>query len=155
MADNYIGNRMDDYRAGRLQAASKPRRLSPSGLPLGQLSLAVDPALRVWLPQGALTAAGEVLMRTLRAAAIPVSYRAAASRQGAALAMELGARHYPDGTPAPTDHQEILLTDGQFLLPGRACICFAPGLELLAAQNALLALALPSQPSIIHVQITP
>lgn len=155
MADNYIGNRMDDYRAGRLrQESGRSRRLSPTGNHLGQLNLGIRVGLRVWLPQNALSEAGLALMRELRGAAVAVSYRAEASRRGAEPAMSLGARHYPDGAAAPAEeHQEIIVGGDRFEVVGHAVVSFAPGLELLAARNVLLLLALPIQSSTIHIHI--
>lgn len=136
MADNYIGNRMDDYRAGRL-AAGAPRRVTHTGSRPGSLSLPVNPDHLVWIEDGALLPAGRRLVELLTAAGLHVAFRAPAGREGALLAQQFGARHFPDGVTAPPAQFVTIVSNVDITLDaGRVRVGFSPGAELSAARLA-------------------
>lgn len=137
MADNYIGNRMDDYLAGRLKTAM-PRRRTPSGRRPGTLELRVEPGAMVWIPEGALLPAGRKLIELLVNTGLRVSYRAESGKIGAEPAVKFGARHYPPSAPAPTDGlMTVCLTDSTITIDtDRVSISYTPGNAESAAAMA-------------------
>lgn len=136
MADNYIGNRMDDYLAGKL-SAPRQRKLTPSGHRPGTLQLAIDPAETVWISEGALLPAGMRLIEQLRNAGVPVCYRAESGKAGSKAAIRFGARHFPPEVAAPTADTEVRITSGRIKIDGnRAEINFAETLAPAAADMA-------------------
>ena len=146
MADNYIGNRMDDYIAGKLKKAS-PRRLTPSGKRPGTLDLPVDSAATVWIPQGALLPAGRRLIELLTNSGVHVSYRAERGKTGAEPAIRSGARHYPPDVPAPeTPEMTVSLTEGAITADGgRISIDYTDADALAAAAIAAAMLTEPGR----------
>ncbi|MDE6536191.1 MAG: hypothetical protein K2K82_09330 [Muribaculaceae bacterium] len=136
MADNYLGNRMDDYRAGKLTRPA-PRRLTPSGVKPGTLFLTVDPKRSVWIAEGALLPAGTALIRTLTSAGIKTYYRADSGKAGSEPAIKFGARHYPPAADAPQADVNIAVTPEEILIDsGRARITFPEDRADDAAQMA-------------------
>lgn len=126
MADNYIGNRMDDYLAGRLKTAV-PRRRTPSGRRPGTLELGVDPGAMVWIPEGALLPAGRKLIELLANSGLRVSYRAESGKAGAEPAVKFGARHYPPSAPAPEGQMSVCLSDSAITIDSdRISISYSP-----------------------------
>ena len=115
MADNYIGNRMDDYLAGRLKTAA-PRRRTPSGRRPGTLELGVDSGAMVWIPAGALLPAGRKLIELLVNTGLRVSYRAESGKTGAEPAVKFGARHYPPSAVAPDAQMTVSLSDSAIVI---------------------------------------
>lgn len=136
MADNYIGNRMDDYLAGKLSRPAT-RRLTPSGAKPGTLVLAINTKQTVWISEGALLAPGIALISTLTSAGVKTLYRADEGKEGAEPAIKFGARHYPPYAAAPTADVTISITDGQISIDqGRATITFPPERATEAAHMA-------------------
>lgn len=136
MADNYLGNRMDDYRAGKL-SKSAPRRLTPSGAKPGTLSLPVNPNQTVWIAEGALTEAGTALIQTLTGAGVKTCYRAEAGKAGAEPAIRFGARHYPPTATSPRADINITIDRGKIMIDSsRAIITFQESRSREAAKIA-------------------
>lgn len=126
MADNYIGNRMDDYLAGRLKTKT-PRRLTPSGHTPGTLELAVNAGAQVWIEEGALTSSGCRLIELLANAGLKVCYRAESGKTGAEPAVKFGARHYPPSAVAPDAPMTVRLTETEISIDsGRVTIAYQP-----------------------------
>lgn len=124
MADNYIGNRMDDYLAGKL---SRPavRRLTPSGTKPGMLAIPVDQKRTIWISEGALLPAGIALISLLTSAGVKTFYRAEGGKTGAEPAIRFGARHYPPTVDAPQADVTIAISTAKILIDsGRAMITF-------------------------------
>lgn len=146
MADNYLGNRMDDYLAGKLTRPA-PRHLTPSGAKPGTLVLNVDPKRSVWIAEGALLHAGIALIRTLTSAGIKTYYRADSGKAGSEPAIKFGAKHYPPAADPPQADVNIAVTPGEILIDsGRARITFP---EEQADKAAQMAVALLSSGPII------
>lgn len=142
MADNYLGNKMDDYRAGRLRSGA-PRRVTPSGRKPGALSLPVRLDFPLWIPQGALLPAGLSLIEDLVNAGLKVAYRAERSAEGAAPALRLGARHYPPEADAPAADSVAEIADDSIIIDsGRVRIDFSPADARSAAALAATFLSL-------------
>ena len=136
MADNYIGNRMDDYRAGKLSAPRRPK-LTPSGRRPGSLELACAPAAGVWVGEGALLPAGVALIARLRNAGLSVCYRAESGKSGAAPAIRFGARHFPPEVAAPEASAEVAVSPSRIEIDaGRAIIEYAAERAAEAADMA-------------------
>lgn len=134
MADNYLGNLMDDYRAGRLKR-SAPRRLTPSGAKPGALPLAVDAGERIWIAAGAMLPAGLRLIELLVNSGLKVSYRGLPSETEPAI--RLGARHYPPTVAEPQSGAAVTLTEDTITIDsGRAVITYPAGAEEQAATMA-------------------
>ncbi len=126
MADNYIGNRMDDYLAGRLKTAA-PRRLTPSGRRPGTLELEVEVGAMVWISEGALLPAGRKLIELLANTGLRVSYRAESGKVGAEPAVKFGARHYPPSAPAPEAQMTVSLSDTEISIDyARVTVSYSP-----------------------------
>ncbi len=124
MADNFLGNRMDDYLAGRLNRPAAPRRLTPSGAKPGMLALPLNPRLRVWIADGALSPAGIALIRLLTSTGVHVYYRAEAGKRGAEPAIKFGARHFPPEVPDPEADATFSISPSQITLNSAAIISF-------------------------------
>ena len=136
MADNYIGNRMDDYLAGRLTVAM-PRRRTPSGRRPGTLELGVEIGAMVWIPEGALLPAGRKLINLLANTGLRVSYRAESGKNGAEPAIKFGARHYPPSAPAPDGQMTVILSDTTITIDsGRVNISYSADNAERAAEIA-------------------
>lgn len=136
MADNYIGNRMDDYLAGRLTVAM-PRRRTPSGRRPGTLELGVEIGAMVWIPEGALFPAGRKLINLLANTGLRVSYRAESGKNGAEPAIKFGARHYPPSAPAPDGQMTVSLSDTTITIDsGRVNISYSADNAERAAEIA-------------------
>ena len=153
MADNYIGNRMDDYLAGKL-ASPRRTRLTPSGRRPGKLELEANLSATVWICEGALLPAGLRLIEQLKNAGISVSYRAQGSKEGAAPAIKFGARHFPPEATAPDADHSVSITVARIEIDGgRSLIEFR---EETARDAADMAAALLSRPgsSILSARIT-
>lgn len=153
MADNYIGNRMEDYLAGKL-ASPRRKKLTPSGRRPGTLELDVDPASSVWIGEGALLPAGLRLIEQLKNAGISVCYRAESGKSGSEPAIRFGARHFPPEVPGPEADRTVNVTSSQIEIDcGRALIRYQ---SESSAEAADMAAALLSRPgcSVLSANIT-
>lgn len=136
MADNYLGNRMDDYLAGRLNTV-RPRKLTPSGKRPGTLDLPVETGATVWIADGALLDSGRRLIEHLVNAGLRVSYRAESGKTGAEPAVRFGARHYPPSAPSPEAQMTVSLTECEITIDsGRVRITYSDAPDRAAALAA-------------------
>lgn len=140
MADNYIGNRMDDYLSGRL-SQSRPRKLTPSGRKPGTMELKVEPEATVWISEGALTIPGMRLIELIANSGQRVFYRAPGGKSGSEPAIRFGARHYPPEVDAPEAEMTVAVTPEEVIIDsGRVIISFpeSHGEEAAAIAAAFL-----------------
>lgn len=120
MADNYLGNKMDDYLSGRLRASAPSPHVKKNGL-----NVSVSPVRSVWMPVGAWTPAGEAVVAAMCGAGMEVAYSHERSRQGARLAERYGARHVPDDVDAPDfGHKVEVWSDTITIDSGRVEIAY-------------------------------
>lgn len=123
MADNYLGNKMDDYRSGRLRpsAASSSRR-KPKGL-----NVPIAAERTIWIRRGAWLPAGEAVVAAMCRAGMSVAYSHERSREGARLAETYGARHVPEDVDAPGHGHFVDIAFESIIIDGiRVSICFDP-----------------------------
>lgn len=92
MADNYLENKMDEYRRGAAAKTVK-RHLSPSGTRPGTVSLKIEP-LRV-LVTDVSDDYGAAIVRQLRDAGCRVAFVCGDDKSGRALSQSTGSRYYP------------------------------------------------------------
>lgn len=92
MADNYLENKMDEYRRGTAAKTVK-WHLSPSGTRPGTVSLKIEP-LRV-LVTDVSDDYGAAIVRQLRDAGCRVAFVCDDDKSGRALSQSTGSRYYP------------------------------------------------------------
>ena len=152
MADNYLGNRMDDYAAGRLKQSRRPK-LTPTGRRPGELALALPKDGRVWIAAGAMTEAGRQLMSTLRNSGLHVAFAAPQCAEAQQLAQQLGVQHFPPVVPAPEAEAIAEIGDTAISLDsGRVTVSFPPDRAQEAASLAAAFCTLPGLQA--HADIT-
>jgi hypothetical protein len=95
MADNYIGQRMEDYRSGKL-SAPRARKFTPSGQRPGHLEVKF-PQINVFVSSCRLSAIGQAVIRVLVNSGCHVEFAAANVDAAAAqaFAQQSGARFLP------------------------------------------------------------
>ncbi len=136
MADNYLGNKMDDYRSGRLNQRPA-RKVTPGGHRPGSLRMAINPSLTVWIGEGSLLEAGQHLIRLLAESGVRVCYRAESGKVGSEPAIRFGAKHYPPTAEAPKADAEVNISEERIALDGdRGLIAYGPERAEAAAQLA-------------------
>jgi hypothetical protein len=92
MADNYLENKMDEYRRGVLNAPAR-RRLTPSGHAGGCASfMPFPPGLRVMV---LCAEASEEIIKALVNAGCRVAFTGPDRSHGARVAQASGAQHHP------------------------------------------------------------
>ena len=97
MADNYLGQRMEDYRSGKLNAP-RARKLTPSGQRPGHLMVKFPP-INVFVDDRLLSSVGQAVIRVLVNSGCHVEFAAEGADADAAqtFAQQSGARFLPAG----------------------------------------------------------
>lgn len=94
MADNYLERRMEDYRAGRLNAPLRRKANPHSAAPTSEAALSSSRVL-ILSPSASASARVKALIDMLRAAGCRVAFTDSDARGGQALACASGAQCHP------------------------------------------------------------
>ena len=94
MADNYLENRMEEYRSGRLASRSRSTQAMRAPRRADTLTLRYDPMTALILAD-ALTPVVAETVAAFTAVGCRVAFTCADVKEGNALAQRSGARYYP------------------------------------------------------------
>lgn len=139
MADNYLENRMEEYRSGRLAARSRTTPSMRSPRKNNGLVLSYGPMVTVMVADE-VTPLLDAAVATFTAVGCRVAFTAGDAKRGTELAQRTGARYYPSSV-APSSmtadvaarwgEVEVAVTFGasSTLLPAGARVIDAAKLE--------------------------